>query len=280
MGPEAHEGMPPTTLRDALATRIQRVANQPVTAADFELDRVPGHLQVSFRAVDERGRAVGSGRDLAELQERFSDRARASVAKSLSRTPGERGLTQKPDSSGARSARSAARSRHHTTRGPDRLGLRRPSRGRRQQGRRRRRPRLPGARRRGRHGRAARRGDARGCRSAPPARACAGSCCWRSPSPAAYVLEHLTSAEKLALAASPYPSAKALVEDAAWRWRMPSSRAPRPGAVVRTRAEFERVRDASVGRRRRRDSSRPCRSPPASSRRPVRSTAHCARRTR
>ena len=34
------------------------------------------------------------------------------------------------------------------------------------------------------------------------------------PSPASYVLEHLTSAEKLALAASPYPSAKSLVEDA------------------------------------------------------------------
>src|SRR5690606_11758704 len=34
------------------------------------------------------------------------------------------------------------------------------------------------------------------------------------PSPTAYVLEHLTAAEKLALATSPYPSAKALIEDA------------------------------------------------------------------
>jgi ATP-dependent helicase HrpA len=34
------------------------------------------------------------------------------------------------------------------------------------------------------------------------------------PSPSAYVLEHLTAAEKLSLAASPYPSAKALIEDA------------------------------------------------------------------
>ncbi|HBR89963.1 MAG TPA: hypothetical protein DEA59_11980, partial [Microbacterium sp.] len=33
-------------------------------------------------------------------------------------------------------------------------------------------------------------------------------------SPASYVLDHLTSTEKLALAASPYPSAKALIEDA------------------------------------------------------------------
>ena len=33
------------------------------------------------------------------------------------------------------------------------------------------------------------------------------------PSPTAYVQEHLTSAEKLALATSPYPSARALIED-------------------------------------------------------------------
>ncbi|MGZ8804615.1 MAG: ATP-dependent RNA helicase HrpA, partial [Microbacterium sp.] len=88
LGPEAHEGMPATPLRDALATRIQRIANQPVTAADFELDRVPAHLHVSFRVVDERGRTVGSGRDLAELQERLSARARTSVARATGATDG------------------------------------------------------------------------------------------------------------------------------------------------------------------------------------------------
>ena len=79
--PSSTTGLPPIALLDALAVRIQRVANQPVTPADFELDRVPGHLQVSFRAVDERGRALGSDRDLRMLQERLSDRARASVAR-------------------------------------------------------------------------------------------------------------------------------------------------------------------------------------------------------
>ena len=96
-GPESHEGMPPATLRDALATRIQRVANQPVSAADFELDRVPAHLRVSFRVVDERGRAVGSGRDLGELQQRFSDRARTSVEKSLTRSLSERSESTRPN---------------------------------------------------------------------------------------------------------------------------------------------------------------------------------------
>ena len=56
-GPESHDGLPPARLLDALAARIQRVANQRVSASDFDLDRVPSHLRVSFRAVDERGRA-------------------------------------------------------------------------------------------------------------------------------------------------------------------------------------------------------------------------------
>jgi ATP-dependent helicase HrpA len=64
------------------------------------------------------------------------------------------------------------------------------------------------------------------------------------PSPASYVLEHLTSAEKLALAASPYPSARTLVEDARLAVADAVLTRSAPGALVRTRAEFERVRDA------------------------------------
>jgi ATP-dependent helicase HrpA len=58
------------------------------------------------------------------------------------------------------------------------------------------------------------------------------------------VLEHLTSTEKLALAASPYPSARALVEDARLAVADAVLSRTAPGAVVRTRADFERVRDA------------------------------------
>jgi ATP-dependent helicase HrpA len=243
MGPEAHEGMPPTTLRDALATRIQRVANQPVTSADFELDRVPAHLQVSFRVVDERGRPVGSGRDLAELQRRFSDRARTSVEKSLSRTPGERGLTQKPDSSGARSP--APPPGVGIT---PRAGLTDWDFGDL--------PEVVDSKVAG--------GVVRGypalvdegatvalrVEATPEAAERATRAGVRRllllavASPASYVLEHLTSAEKLALAASPYPSAKALVEDARLAVADAVLSRTAPGSVVRTRAEFERVRDA------------------------------------
>jgi ATP-dependent helicase HrpA len=64
------------------------------------------------------------------------------------------------------------------------------------------------------------------------------------PSPTTYVLDHLTSAEKLALAASPYASAKALIEDARVAVADAVIARTAPSGVVRTRGEFERVRDA------------------------------------
>ena len=243
-GPESHEGMPAATLRDALAARIQPIANQPVSAADFELDRVPAHLQVSFRVVDERGRPVGSGRDLGELQQRFSDRARSSVEKSLTRSLSERSETKRPN--------------------PD-AGPRSPG------------P-APGAGITPRSGLTdwdfgdltevvdtkVAGGVVRGypalvdegstvalrVEATPEAAERATRAGVRRllllavASPASYVLEHLTSAEKLALAASPYPNAKALVEDARLAVADAVLTRTAPGALVRTRADFERVRDA------------------------------------
>ncbi|KEP74348.1 ATP-dependent helicase, partial [Microbacterium sp. SUBG005] len=64
------------------------------------------------------------------------------------------------------------------------------------------------------------------------------------PSPAAYVLDHLTANEKLALAASPYQNAKALIEDARVALADDVLLREAPSGVVRTTADFERVRDA------------------------------------
>jgi ATP-dependent helicase HrpA len=64
------------------------------------------------------------------------------------------------------------------------------------------------------------------------------------PSPSAYVLEHLTSAEKLALATSPYPSAKALIEDGRVAVAETVIARTAVDGVVRSRAGFEAVRDA------------------------------------
>jgi ATP-dependent helicase HrpA len=64
-----------------------------------------------------------------------------------------------------------------------------------------------------------------------------------TPSPVAYVQQHLTSAEKLTLAASPYPSTKALFEDCLTAVLDAALRRVKPDGQIFTRAEFETVRD-------------------------------------
>ncbi|WP_434810197.1 ATP-dependent RNA helicase HrpA [Microbacterium sp. bgisy189] len=241
-GPESHDGLPPTSLREALAARVQRVANQPVTAADFELERVPGHLSVSFRAVDERGRTVGSSRDLADLQARLSGRARASVAKKLAAPASPRSLSEERSDETKRPVHTGGTGPSVT----ERTGLTTWDLGD-----------LPtvvdtkvaGGVVRGYPALVDEKESVALRIEATPERAArlthAGVrrlLLLAVPSPAAYVLEHLTSAEKLALAASPYPSAKALIEDA--RVAVADAVMARTEPDVRTPAQFDRVRDA------------------------------------
>jgi ATP-dependent helicase HrpA len=241
-GPESHDGLSSTTLRTALATRIQRIANQPVTSADFDSERVPGHLQISFRAVDERGRAVGSDRDLAALQDRLSGRARASVASVVERASSA-GETRRPGPAAGVAPQSTSESAF-TERGgltdwtfgdlPDVVDTR-----------------VAGGVVRG-YPALVDDGASVALRieTTPEAALRATHAGVRRlvllavASPSAYVLDHLTSAEKLALAASPYASAKALVEDARVAVADAVIARTATGGVVRTRADFDRVRDA------------------------------------
>ncbi|MER7796805.1 ATP-dependent RNA helicase HrpA [Microbacterium sp. NPDC096154] len=229
-GPEDHAGRPPESLREALARRIQRVANQPVRASDFEMDRVPGHLTMSFRAVDERGRALGSDRDLGALQERLAGRARQSVARSLDREA-RRGGPAEVAVGSARPVR-------------ERTGLTEWDFGEL--------PEIVDTKVAG--------GVVRGYPAlidegssvalrveATPERAAFETrrgvrrlLLLAVPSPASYVQEHLTANEKLVLAASPYSSAKALIEDC--RAAVADAVLERAGALPRTPAAFDRLR--------------------------------------
>ncbi|MEV8239273.1 DUF3418 domain-containing protein [Microbacterium testaceum] len=227
-GPEHANGLPKTTLVDALAALVQRVANQRVSAAHFELERVPAHLLPSFRAVDARGRAVGSDRDLGALQRRLADRARSSVESTISRPP------QRAAKVAQASPAFASRTKL-TTWDLDELTevVDTPVAGGVVRGY----PALVDE------------GDSVALRvEATPEDAekhtRAGIrrlMLLAVPSPATYVLDHLTANEKLALAASPYQNAKALIEDA--RVALADDILGRDGAV-RTRGDFERVRDA------------------------------------
>lgn len=239
-GPEHANGLPRTTLVDALAALVQRVANQRVSAADFELDRVPAHLLPSFRAVDARGRAVGSDRDLATLQRRLADRARSSVEATVAR-PAARTAAQVAEASPAFASRTKL-----TTWDLDELTevVDTPVAGGVVRGY----PALVDE------------GDSVALRvEATPEDASRHTragirrlMLLAVPSPATYVLDHLTANEKLALAASPYQNAKALIEDARVALADDVLLREAPTGIVRTRAEFERVRDAfsaaSVGR--------------------------------
>ncbi|WP_419956851.1 ATP-dependent RNA helicase HrpA [Microbacterium candidum] len=248
-GPESHDGMPPQTLREALAARIQRVANQPVTAADFEVERVPAHLMMSFRAVDERGRAIASDRDLGALQAKLASRSRDAVSRSLNRGPSsEGGTTESKRGDSAFRLASLAQRPGEAASFAERPGLTTwdfdaiPA--------------VVDTKVAG--------GVVRGypalvdegatvatrIEATPEAAERATRAGIRRlvllavPSAAPYVLEHLTSPEKLALAASPYPSAKALIEDARVAVADAVIRRVAPSGVVRTKAEFESVRDA------------------------------------
>lgn len=240
-GPESHGGLPPRTLKEALARRIQPLANQLVSAADFDDERVPPHLRMNFRAVDERGRIVGSGRDLRALQALLSDRARSSVARSIA-APARTGTPR------------AGRGAEHG--GVERVaaapleqtGLTAWTFGD-----------LPGVLDTRVAG-----GVVRGypaivdqgktvsvrVESTPDAAAAATRdgvlrlVLLGVPSPSSYVQEHLTSQEKLALAASPYSSAAALIEDCRAAVARKVIEGLVPDGIVRNEADFARVRDA------------------------------------
>jgi len=237
--PESHGGLPSRTLKEALARLIQPLANQLVSAADFEDDRVPSHLRMNFRAVDERGRVVGSGRDLTALQAELSDRARTSVARSIA-APQRQGHPRQPGSLGQATSPTSNIEQDGLTAWtfddlPEVLDTR-----------------VAGGVVRG-YPAIVDQGKTVSVRVESSADAAAAATragvlrlvLLAVPSPSSYVQQHLTSAEKLALAASSYPSAAALIEDcrAAVARRVIDATTGGSG-VVRTAAEFARVRDA------------------------------------
>jgi ATP-dependent helicase HrpA len=71
---------PPGDLLDALELQLRRLAGVPVPRDAWDLSRVPEHLRMNFRVLDESGAVVGEGRDLAALQERLAPQVRSTLA--------------------------------------------------------------------------------------------------------------------------------------------------------------------------------------------------------
>ncbi|MGO1770916.1 MAG: ATP-dependent RNA helicase HrpA, partial [Microbacterium sp.] len=228
-GPEDHDGLPPRGLAEAIARLVTRQANQPVTADAFERERVPEHLLMSFRAVDARGREAGSGRDLGELQRRLAGRARDSVASRLE-APQRRGPADVAGSAASSPIERTGLTDWTFGDLPERVDQK-----------------VAGGVVRGypalvdERTSIAVRVEATADEAARQTHAGLRRLILLTvPSPVSYVQEHLTSAEKLALAASPYPSPRGVIDDCL---AAVADEAIARHGEVRTREAFEAVRD-------------------------------------
>ncbi|WP_350349365.1 ATP-dependent RNA helicase HrpA [Agromyces sp. G08B096] len=260
-GPET--GEPRDDFASVVAQAIRRLTFAPVDPSDFDFERVPPHLRITFRAVDERGRTVGADKDLAALQTRLAGRAARAVASTFRGEDGGRGRRTEAAAGGA------------------------PGSGGQVNG-------TPTG---------ARAGTASGAASGVPAPAIAersGLTAWEwerlpehvdtrqvgnviraypalvddgasvslrltataeerdaasrrgirrllvlaTPSPVTYVQDHLSNDEKLRLAQSAYPGPRALLDDCLLAVVDAELRARHPDGLVWTRGEFDAIRDA------------------------------------
>ncbi|MEW1719519.1 ATP-dependent RNA helicase HrpA [Streptomyces sp. NPDC093109] len=69
-----------------LARELQRMVGVPVAAEDFDLSRIPDHLKITFRIVDERRRKVAEGKDLADLVLQLRPKARQALSQAAAAT--------------------------------------------------------------------------------------------------------------------------------------------------------------------------------------------------
>ncbi|WP_046508226.1 ATP-dependent RNA helicase HrpA [Streptomyces odonnellii] len=69
-----------------LARELQRMVGVPVSGDDFDLSRVPDHLKITFRIVDERRRKIAEDKDLEALRLRLRPKARQALSQAAAAT--------------------------------------------------------------------------------------------------------------------------------------------------------------------------------------------------
>ncbi|GAA0467912.1 ATP-dependent RNA helicase HrpA [Streptomyces olivaceiscleroticus] len=70
-------------LTTSLAAGLQRMVGVPVEAADFDLSKVPDHLKITFRVVDERRRKLAEAKDLEALRLKLKPKTREAISKAF-----------------------------------------------------------------------------------------------------------------------------------------------------------------------------------------------------
>ncbi|WP_449224132.1 ATP-dependent RNA helicase HrpA [Agromyces aerolatus] len=245
-GPESGTAREP--FAEVVAATIKRLTFAPVTAGDFDLERVPPHLRVTFRAVDDRGKVAGRDKDLAALQARLADRAGRAVASTFGGADASGGARGTDASGGARPGPGTAAAADVPPEFAERSGLTNWEWDRV--------PAHVDTRQAGNVIRAypalVDDGGSVSLRLLPTAedrdrasrRGIRRLLVLATPSPVAYVQEHLSNEEKLQLAASAYPGPRALLDDVLAAVVEAELVARHPSGLIATRAEFESVRDA------------------------------------
>ena len=217
--------VPHVSFAETLAALIQKLTYVPVSMRDFELGRVPSHLRMTFVVTDERGRTVAADKDLADLQRRLGTRVRESVAKATSSAAPsnaiERGgittwdLGELPRFLDTKQGDNTIRGYPTLVDDGTSVSIRMMST------------------------------ELEQARALP--RGVRRLLLLATPSPAAYVQQHLTAAEKLSLATSPYKTTQALFEDCLAAAIDDVLFRVRPDGQVFMKAEFDTIRDRVSG---------------------------------
>ncbi|MEU6885103.1 ATP-dependent RNA helicase HrpA [Streptomyces viridosporus] len=78
-------------LTTTMARELKRMVGVPFDAEDFDWSKVPDHLKITFRIVDERRRKLAEDKDLEALKLRLKPRARKALSQAAAATAERRG---------------------------------------------------------------------------------------------------------------------------------------------------------------------------------------------
>ncbi|ULR51731.1 ATP-dependent RNA helicase HrpA [Streptomyces deccanensis] len=74
-----------------MARELKRMVGVPVTPEDFDWSRVPDHLKITFRIVDERRRKLAEDKDLEALRQQLRPKARKALSQAAAATAERQG---------------------------------------------------------------------------------------------------------------------------------------------------------------------------------------------
>ncbi|WP_445515605.1 ATP-dependent RNA helicase HrpA [Streptomyces sp. NEAU-174] len=82
-------------LTTALGRELQRMVGVRIEPEDWDLAKVPDHLKITFRVVDERRRKLAEDKDLETLRQRLRPKTRAAISKAFESSKEAVGIEQR-----------------------------------------------------------------------------------------------------------------------------------------------------------------------------------------